>query len=81
MIKTLQEIDNKIREFNESTKYEETCVFCGRTILYTIDEIDDHKMKCPYCGHIQKIFKYNKIDIKIHQKISEHNFDSDSFKV
>lgn len=78
---TLEELNNQIRNFNESTKYLDTCDYCGKSIIYNSNEFHDNILKCPYCGHVQKILVKNKFNIILNTKTDENSFDSDSYKV
>lgn len=78
---TLEELNNQIRNFNESTKYLDTCIYCGKSIIYNSNEFHDNIFKCPYCGHMQKILVKNKFNIRLSIKTDENSFDSDSYKV
>ena len=83
MIKTVKTIQEEIEQFNSQQKYIENCDFCRNQILYTQDELQNNIIKCPYCGHTQKIrFKqeYNiKLNISNQRYVDE--FDDDSYKV
>ena len=83
MIRLIKTIQEEIENFNSQNKYIETCDFCHNQILYTQDELRDNIIKCPYCGHTQKIrFKqeYNiKLNILTQRCFDE--FDDDSYKV
>lgn len=83
MIRLIKTIQEEIENFNSQNKYIETCDFCHNQILYTQDELRDNIIKCPYCGHIQKIrFKqeYN-IKLNILTRRCGDEFDDDSYKV
>ena len=46
----------------------------------TEDELQEGIIKCPYCGHAQKVFYKNKYNMKL-KPITSSCFDDDSYKV
>ena len=83
MITTIKSLRERIEEFNSHHKYITTCEYCHNQFLYTSNELNDDVIKCPYCGHTQKIrFKqeYN-IKLNISTQIYVDELDDDSYKV
>lgn len=79
MITTIKSLCERIEEFNSYHKYITTCEYCNNQILYTKDELYDKIIKCPYCGHTQKILYDNIYNIRL--KSISNCFDDDSYKV
>lgn len=80
MIRQLKTIREEIEKFNSQQKYIENCDFCNTQILYTVNELRGNIIKCPYCGHMQKVLYKNEYDVRLHATIST-SFDDDSYKV
>ena len=84
MVVTIKSIKEKVLKFNSQKKYLCSCSFCNNSILFTKDELNDNIIKCPYCGHWEKIrdfeLDYMEYDIKIQLKTGSE-FNSESFLV
>lgn len=80
MITTVESLREKLEEFNSQSKYLVTCEYCHNQSLYTEDELRESIIKCPHCGHTQKVFYKNKYNVKL-KPITSSCFDDDSYKV
>ena len=80
MITTIESLREKLEQFNSQSKYIVTCEYCHNQLLYTEDELRESIIKCPYCGHTQKVFCKNKYNAKL-KLITSSCFDDDSYKV
>jgi DNA-directed RNA polymerase subunit RPC12/RpoP len=80
MITTIEDLREKLGKFNSQSKYMVTCEYCHNQLLYTEDELQESIIKCPYCGHTQKVFYKNKYNMKL-KPITSSCFDDDSYKV
>jgi DNA-directed RNA polymerase subunit RPC12/RpoP len=80
MITTVESLREKLEKFNSQSKYIVTCEYCHNQLLYTEDELQESIIKCPYCGHAQKVFYKNKYNMKL-KPITSSCFDDDSYKV
>ena len=80
MIITVKSLCERIEEFNSYHKYITTCEYCNHQILYTEDELRDKEIKCPYCGHTQKVLFKTDYNVKLRFARSI-DIDDDSYKV
>jgi ribosomal protein S27E len=80
MITTIKSLCERIEEFNSYHKYIVTCEYCHNQLLYTEDELQESIIKCPYCGHTQKVFCKNKYNMKL-KSINSSCFEDDFYKV
>ena len=84
MVYLLDSLIEKITQFNSKVKYLCSCDFCNHKILFSKDEIRDSVVKCPYCGHWEKILDceldYMEYDLKLRTKIGGE-FNSEGFTV
>ena len=80
MITTIENLREKLEKFNSQSKHIVTCEYCHNQLLYTEDELQESIIKCPYCGHTQKVFYKNKYNMKL-KPITSSCFDDDSYKV
>ena len=80
MITTIKSLHERIEEFNSHNKYIATCEYCRNQFLYTSNELNDNIVKCPYCGHTQKITYKNDCNVKL-KLISYNHFEDDFYKV
>lgn len=80
MIKLIKTIQEEIDRFNSQKKYLETCEYCSHQFIYTEDEIRDNILKCPYCGHTQKVY-YKKVYNPILKFVQNSLYEDDYFKV
>ena len=80
MIRLIKTIQEEIENFNSQNKYIETCEYCHNQVIYTEDELRESIIKCPHCGHIQKVFYRNKYNIKL-KSVNPNCFDDDFYKV
>ena len=81
MIRPLKTIREEIEKFNSQRKYIVNCDFCNTQILYTANELRGNIIKCPYCGHMQKVLYKNEYDVRLQAIISSSFDDGDSYKV
>ena len=80
MIITIKSLCERIEKFNSQNKYITTCEYCHNQLLYTSNELNDNVIKCPCCGHTQKVFCKNKYNVKL-KSINSSCFDDDFYKV
>jgi DNA-directed RNA polymerase subunit RPC12/RpoP len=84
MICTIDNLVEQINKFNSLIKYLCRCEHCNHQILFSKDEIRDGIVKCPYCGHWEKIhdyeLDYKEYDLKLRAKIGSE-FNSEVFNV
>lgn len=80
MITTIESLREKLEKFNSQSKYLVTCEYCHNQLLYTENELQEGIIKCPYCGHTQKVFYKNKYNVKL-KSITSSCFDDNSYKV
>lgn len=80
MIITIKSLCERIEEFNSYHKYIVTCEYCHNQLLYTEDELQESIIKCPYCGHTQKISYKSDYNAKL-KLITYNHFEDDFYKV
>ena len=81
MIVTVKNLREKLDEFNSKNKYLTNCEYCHNQVIYTDDKLRDNiNIKCPYCGHMQKVFYRNKYNMKL-KLVNPNCFDDDFYKV
>lgn len=84
MICTIDNLVEQINKFNSLKKYLCRCEYCNHQILFSKSEVRDGVIKCPYCGHWEKILDYEldymEYDLKLRTKIGSE-FNSEGFTV
>lgn len=80
MIKTIKSLQEEIEKFNSQNKYITTCEYCKHQIIYTKDKLQNNIIKCPYCGHTQKILFDNNYNVKL-RFAKSLDIDDDSYRV
>lgn len=84
MVYLLDSLIEKITQFNSKVKYLCRCEYCNHQLLFSKSEVRDGVIKCPYCGHWEKILDYEldymEYDLKLRTKIGSE-FNSEGFTV